>query len=155
MTKMEVLKNTAFGVFMAGTLAFPAAVYAAGTSASTGVTQTHFSQADADRSGTLTDDEYEAFADAQEDAGIDVASDFDDLDTNDDDALTVAEFTAQPLFGPKVRGLHATMLMESHQYTIICQTSESQFDALKPAFMQVIDSITPWAYYEERFGPVE
>ncbi len=101
MTKVDALKNTAFGLFLAGTVAFPAAVYAESAkvdhsaSASTGVTQTQFNQADVDKSGSLTDKEYETFADAQESAGIDLASDFDDLDTNKDDTLTVAEFTAQ------------------------------------------------------------
>ncbi len=95
MTKINILKNTAFGVFMAATVAFPAAVYAAGNHAATGVGQTEFNQADADKSGTLNDKEYEAFADAQENAGIDLASDFKDLDTNGDKTLTVAEFSAQ------------------------------------------------------------
>lgn len=98
MINTNTLKNTAFGVFMAATVAFPAAVYAAGnehSAATTNVGQTEFNQADADKSGTLNDKEYEAFADAQENAGIDLASDFDDLDTNGDDALTVAEFSAQ------------------------------------------------------------
>lgn len=94
MTKVDLLKNTAFGLVMAGALAMPGAAHA-DTKVSAGVTQTHFSQADMDRSGTLNKAEYDAFVDAQEDAGMDIVSDFGDLDTNDDDQLTLAEFQAQ------------------------------------------------------------
>lgn len=91
---LNLLKSTAFGLVMAGALVAPAIAHADGK-VSSGVTQTHFSQADMDRSGTLSEAEYDAFVDAQEDAGLDIASDFDDLDVNDDDQLTLAEFTVQ------------------------------------------------------------
>lgn len=94
MTKLDALKNTAFGLVMAGALVAPAIAHA-DTKTGSGVTQTHFSQADMDRSGTLNKAEYDAFVDAQEDAGMDITSDFGDLDTNDDDQLSLAEFQAQ------------------------------------------------------------
>lgn len=94
MTTMNALKNTAFGLVMAGALVAPAIAHA-DTKTPSGVTQTHFSQADMDRSGTLSEAEYKAFVDAQEDAGMDIASDFDDLDANDDGQLTLAEFQIQ------------------------------------------------------------
>ncbi len=106
---IDTLKNSAFMALAAGVLALPIAANAAGdmkaqtsAGAGTAVTQEHFAQADADKSGTLSEAEYEKFADAQEDAGIDIASDFDDLDANNDNTLTVAEFRAQKVDGKGV-----------------------------------------------------
>lgn len=98
MITTNTLKASALGLLAAAFL-IPATANAednkAAASAKTDVTQEHFTKADADRSGTLNENEYEAFADAQENADIDVASDFDDLDANDDKTLTLAEFKAQ------------------------------------------------------------
>jgi hypothetical protein len=56
------------------------------------------------------------------------------------DAL-IAEFTAKPLFGEAIRGYHATVLDEFHQFTIVCRCPESLFETLKPAFKHVITKL--------------
>lgn len=56
-----------------------------------------FQMADQDRSGTLTKAEYRELAQRQQDAGFDIASSFDDLDTNEDDVLTQTELARQEL----------------------------------------------------------
>lgn len=101
------LTNKTLMTLLTGVLVAPLAANAEGTSMNTGIhsnssVQSSFNAADADNSGTLTQEEYEVLADAQEDAGIDVASDFDDLDRNNDDVLTVAELDAQEMDGENV-----------------------------------------------------
>ena len=100
------IANKTLMALLAGVLVAPVAAHAEGTASTKMHTNTSasasFNAADADRSGTLTQEEYEVLADAQEDAGIDVASDFDDLDINGDDVLTVAELNAQQADGDNV-----------------------------------------------------
>ena len=55
----------------------------------------------------------------------------------------IAEFTAKPLFGAAIRGYHATVLHEYHQFTIVCRCTESQWKTLKPAFMHSISTLAP------------
>lgn len=110
MKTLDILKNTAFAAVVAGALALPATVQAEGwgkdksanAGASTGVTQQNFAEADADKSGSLTESEYDTYADAQENADLDIASDFSDLDANKDKTLSVAEFIAQKADGKDV-----------------------------------------------------
>jgi hypothetical protein len=64
------------------------------------------------------------------------------LDHKLGDAL-VAEFTAKPLFGGAIRGYHATVLHEFHQFTIVCLCRESEWETLKPAFEHVISTLVP------------
>ncbi len=58
------------------------------------------------------------------------------------DAL-IAEFTAKPLFSRAIHGFHATVLDEFHQLTIVCRCTESEWEALKPAFQHVISTLAP------------
>jgi predicted RNA-binding Zn-ribbon protein involved in translation (DUF1610 family) len=58
------------------------------------------------------------------------------------DAL-ISEFTAKPMFGGAIRGYRATVLHEFHQFNILCQCTESEWEMLKPAFEHVISSLEP------------
>jgi DNA-directed RNA polymerase subunit RPC12/RpoP len=64
------------------------------------------------------------------------------LDHKLGDAL-IAEFTAKPMFGKPVRGYHATVLQDFHQFTIVCRCAESEWETLKPAFDHVISTLVP------------
>ncbi|MFC1597154.1 hypothetical protein ACFL5Q_04340 [Planctomycetota bacterium] len=64
------------------------------------------------------------------------------LDHKLGDAL-IAEFTSKPMFAEAIRGYHATVLHEFHQFTIACRCTESEWETLKPAFEHVISTLEP------------
>ena len=64
------------------------------------------------------------------------------LDHHLGDAL-IAEFTAKPMFGQAIRGYHATVLHEFHQFTIVCFCKQSEWEKLKPAFRHLITTLEP------------
>lgn len=64
------------------------------------------------------------------------------LDHKLGDAL-IAEFTAKPIFGEAIRGCHATVLHEFHQFTIVCRCTASEWEMLKLAFEHVISTLEP------------
>lgn len=64
------------------------------------------------------------------------------------DAL-ISEFTAKPMLSGAIRGYRATVLHEFHQFNILCQCTESEWEILKPAFMHVISSLEPVEKDEE------
>jgi len=64
------------------------------------------------------------------------------IDTEFGDARR-SEFTAKGTWGRSIRGYRATLLNSVRQVNVICQCPEGDFEALRPAFERVINSVAP------------
>jgi hypothetical protein len=53
----------------------------------------------------------------------------------------MSEFTGTVGFGQEVSGIRATVLARDKSVTVVCTCPTSNYEALKPAFQQVIDSL--------------
>jgi hypothetical protein len=53
----------------------------------------------------------------------------------------MSEFTAKTGFGQEIRGIRATVLARDKRVVVICTCSASNWEALKPAFKKVIESL--------------
>ena len=53
----------------------------------------------------------------------------------------MSEFTGTVGFGQEVSGIRATVLARDKSVSVLCYCSTSNYEALKPAFQQVIDSL--------------
>ncbi len=58
-------------------------------------------------------------------------------------AALISEFTAKPMLSDAIHGYRATVLLEFHQFNILCQCTESEWQMLEPAFKHVISSLEP------------
>jgi len=54
-----------------------------------------------------------------------------------------AEFTGSNTFGGKMHGVRLTILSHDRRITVVCQCPEKNWETLKPAFDEVIDSLRP------------